>query len=45
MRPALWRASGAITPEVMVNNPLPFRHPRHRELYLSGPRLTVGETE
>jgi len=33
----------AITPEVMVNYPLPFRDPRHRELYFSGLRLAVGE--
>jgi adenylate cyclase len=33
----------AITPEVMVNYPLPFRDPRHRELYLSGLRLAMGE--
>src|SRR5262249_20336088 len=33
----------AITPEVMVNYPLPFRDPRHRELYLSGLRLALGE--
>ena len=26
-----------ITPEVMVNYPLPFRDPEHRELFLSGP--------
>jgi len=35
----------AITPEVMVNYPLPFRDPRHRELYFSGLRLAMGETE
>ena len=35
----------AITPEVMVNYPLPFRDPRHRELYLSGLRLAMGEME
>jgi len=34
----------AITPEVMVNYPLPFRDPQHRELYLSGLRLAMGET-
>jgi adenylate cyclase len=34
----------AITPEVMVNYPLPFRDRRHRELYLSGLRLAAGET-
>ena len=35
----------AITPEVMVNYPLPFRDPRHRELYFSGLRLAMGETK
>ena len=35
----------AITPEVMVNYPLPFRDPQHRELYLSGLRLAMGEIE
>ena len=35
----------AITPEVMVNYPLPFRDPEHRELYLSGMRLAMGEME
>jgi adenylate cyclase len=35
----------AITPELMVNYPLPFRDPGHRELYFSGLRLAVGETE
>jgi adenylate cyclase len=34
----------AITPDVMVNYPLPFRDPGHRELYLSGLRLALGET-
>jgi TolB-like protein len=34
----------AITPEVMVNYPLPFRDPEHRELYFSGLRLALGET-
>ena len=34
----------AITPEVMVNYPLPFRDPGHRELYLSGLRLALGES-
>jgi adenylate cyclase len=34
----------AVTPEVMVNYPLPFRDPRHRELYLSGLRLALGES-
>jgi len=33
-----------ITPEVMVNYPLPFRDPGHRELYVSGLRLAAGET-
>jgi TolB-like protein/class 3 adenylate cyclase/Flp pilus assembly protein TadD len=32
----------AITPEVMVNYPLPFRDPSHRELYFSGLRLAMG---
>jgi len=35
----------AITPEVMVNYPLPFRDPGHRELYFSGLRLAMGEME
>jgi len=34
----------AITPEVMVNYPLPFRDPGHRELYFSGLRLALGES-
>jgi len=34
-----------ITPEVMVNYPLPFRDPEHRELLLSGLRLAAGEME
>jgi TolB-like protein len=34
----------AITPEVMVNYPLPFRDPQHREIYFSGLRLAMGET-
>ena len=34
----------ALTPEVMVNYPLPFRDPQHRELYFSGLRLALGET-
>jgi len=33
-----------ITAEVMVNYPLPFRDPGHRELYLSGLRLALGES-
>jgi adenylate cyclase len=32
-----------VTPEMMVNYPLPFRDPEHRELFLSGLRLAVGE--
>jgi class 3 adenylate cyclase len=35
----------AITPEVMVNYALPFRDPRHRELYFTGLRLAMGEME
>ena len=34
----------AITADVMVNYPLPYRDPRHRELYFSGLRLAMGET-
>jgi TolB-like protein/class 3 adenylate cyclase len=34
-----------ITPDVMVNYPLPFRDPQHRELYFSGLRRAMGETE
>ena len=34
----------AITPEVMVNYPLPFRDPGHRQLYLSGLGLALGES-
>jgi adenylate cyclase len=34
----------AITPEVMANWPLQFRNPEHRELFLSGLRLALGET-
>ena len=33
-----------ITAEVMVNYPLPFRDSGHRELYLSGLRLALGES-
>jgi len=33
----------AITPDVMVNLPLPYRNPQHRELFLSGLRLALGE--
>ena len=32
----------AITPEVTVNYPLPFRDPEHRELYYSGLQLAMG---
>ena len=35
----------AITTAVMVNYPLPFRDPRHRELYFTGLRLAMGEME
>ena len=34
----------AIMPEVMLNLPLPYRNPQHRELFLSGLRLAIGET-
>jgi hypothetical protein len=34
-----------ITPEVMVNYPLPFRDPQHRELYFSGLPLAMGDVE
>jgi tetratricopeptide (TPR) repeat protein len=34
----------AVTPDVMVNYPLPFRDPRHCELYFSGLRMAMGET-
>jgi adenylate cyclase len=34
----------AIMPEVMVDLPLPYRNPQHRELFLSGLRLAMGET-
>jgi hypothetical protein len=33
----------AITPEVTVDLPLPYRYPQHRELFLSGLRLAMGE--
>ena len=33
----------ALTPEVIPTYPLPFRDPRHRELYLSGLRRVLGE--
>jgi adenylate cyclase len=35
----------AITSQVMVNYPLPFRDPGHRELYFSGLRLAMGERD
>jgi TolB-like protein len=34
----------AIMPDVMLNLPLPYRNPQHRELFLSGLRLAIGET-
>jgi TolB-like protein/class 3 adenylate cyclase/predicted ATPase/DNA-binding winged helix-turn-helix (wHTH) protein len=34
----------AVMPEVMVKLPLPYRNPEHRELFLSGLRLAMGET-
>jgi TolB-like protein len=34
----------AIMPEVMMDLPLPYRNPQHRELFLSGLRLALGET-
>jgi adenylate cyclase len=34
----------AIMPEVRVDLPLPYRNPQHRELFLSGLRLALGET-
>ena len=35
----------ALTPEVIPTYPLPFRDPAHRELYLSGLRLSLeGES-
>jgi adenylate cyclase len=33
----------AIIPEVIVDLPLPYRNPEHRELFLSGLRLALGE--
>ena len=32
-----------LTPEVLPRH-LPFRHPEHQELFLSGLRLAAGET-
>ena len=29
---------------MILNYPLPFRDPEHRELYFSGLRLAMGET-
>jgi adenylate cyclase len=34
----------AIMPEVIMDLPLPYRNPQHRELFLSGLRLAAGET-
>ena len=34
----------AIMPEVRVDLLLPYRNPQHRELFLSGLRLALGET-
>jgi hypothetical protein len=34
----------AIMPEVVMDLPLPYRNPQHRELFLSGLRLAIGET-
>jgi hypothetical protein len=34
----------AIMPDVMLNLPLPYRNPQHRDLFLSGLRLALGET-
>jgi adenylate cyclase len=33
----------ALTPEMIPNYPLPFRDPRHRELYFSGLCLAAGQ--
>jgi adenylate cyclase len=33
----------AIMPEVIVDLPLPYRNPQHRELFLSGLRLAMSE--
>jgi len=33
----------AITPKVTVDLSLPYRNPQHRELFLSGLRLAMGE--
>jgi TolB-like protein len=34
----------AIVPEIIISLPLPYRNPQHRELFLSGLRLALGET-
>jgi hypothetical protein len=34
----------AIMPEVRVDLLLPYRNPQHRDLFLSGLRLALGET-
>jgi TolB-like protein/class 3 adenylate cyclase/predicted ATPase len=34
----------AVIPEVVADLPLPYRNPQHRELFLSGLRLAMGET-
>ena len=34
----------AVMPEMMLNLPLPYRNPQHRELFLSGLRLAMGKT-
>ena len=34
----------AIMPEVLVDLPLPYRNPQHRELFLSGLRVAMGGT-
>jgi hypothetical protein len=35
----------AVTPEVSVDLLLPDRNPQHRELFLSGLRLALGDTK
>jgi hypothetical protein len=35
----------SLKADVMPNCPLPFRNPEHRELFLSGLRLAMGEAE
>jgi len=34
----------AVAPQVSVDLPLPYRNPQHRELFLSGLRLALGDT-